>query len=450
MEYFSATHFDAEYFAKLQQLVADVLTKAIVKGATAVEAAASVNISACYTVRLGKVETVEFNRDKYIGVTIYRGKRKGYTSSSDLELAAIEKLIDFAARIAKYTEEDPAHGLADPYVLAKNIANLDLYHPINIPAKQAIAMAYDCEQAALKFDNRLQNSDGASFTSSIAYKVYGNSNGFLAGYPSSQYSLSCTVIGQEQNAMQRDFDYTIARSFTDLTLAKIVGSNAAKYTIARLGAIKLKTCKAKVLFHPNTAKNLLATFIAAISGGNLYRKASFLLEHLNQQVFANFINIKEEPFLLKAIGSTPFDNEGVLPSPRYLVQNGVLQSYVLNSYTARKLGLTTTGNAGGVHNLRLEPGQDDFAALVKKLGTGLIAMELIGQGVNIVTGDYSKGCAGFWVEQGVIQYPVDEITIAGNLKDIFLNILAVGNDLDYRHNIITGSILTAEMTIAGN
>jgi PmbA protein len=250
--------------------------------------------------------------------------------------------------------------------------------------------------------------------------------------------------------MQRDFDYTVARNMHDLNKTQTIGRSAAKRTIARLGAIKINTCKAPVLFHPSTAKSLLGTFIAAISGTNLYRKSTFLLDQLHKQVFAKFINIKEEPFLLKALGSAPFDNEGVAPIPRYIVQDGMLQSYVLSNYSARKLDMETTGNAGGVRNLKLEPGSYNFDALLKNMGTGLIAMELIGHGINIVTGDYSKGCAGFWVENGIIKYPVEEITIAGNLKDMFLNILAIGNDLDYRDNIITGSILLKEMTIAGN
>ena len=445
---FNMDHKD--FWIKLEQIVADILTMASKNGATAVEASANINVGLSCTVRLGKVETIEFNRDKHLGVTVYHGKRKGFTSGSDLEIASIQQIVDMAGRIAKYTEDDPYNGLADVKHIAKHIPNLDLYHLTDIQPEQAIAIAKNCEDEAMAFDNRINNSDGANFAANVSYRVYGNSNGFLAGYPSSRYSLSCTVIGQDEQSMQRDYDYTMARNINELNKAQVVGRKAAERTVARLGAVKLKTCKAPVLFHPNTAKNLLASFISAISGTNLYRKSSFLLEQLNKKIFADIINIKEEPFLLRGLGSAPFDNEGVAPIPRYLVQDGVLQGYVLNSYSARKLGMETTGNAGGVHNLKLEPGKNNFNELLKRMGRGLVAMELIGNGVNIVTGDYSKGCVGFWVENGEIQYPVEEITIASNLKNMFLNILAIGNDLDYRDNIVIGSILVSEMTIAGN
>jgi len=439
-----------EFWAKLKQVVADVLSMSCIKGASAVEASASFNIGLSCIVRLGKVEIIEFNRDKHLGVTIYHGKRKGFTSSSDLDIASIQQIVEMADRIAKYTEDDPYNGLADPKYIASNIRDLDLYHATDLQPEQAITIARNCEDAAMAFDKRINNSDGASFTANVAYMVYGNSQGFLAGYPSSSYSLSCTVIGQEDKSMQRDFDYTIARDLNDLSQAQIVGRQAAERTLARLGAVKIKTCKVPVLFHPETARRLLASFITAISGTNLYRKSSFLLDQLNKKIFADLVNIKEEPFLLKALGSSPFDSEGVEPTPRYIVQNGILRSYILNSYSARKLGMETTGNAGGIHNLKLGSGKYNFVELLQQMDTGLVAMELIGHGVNIVTGDYSKGCAGFWVERGKIQYPVEEITIAGNLKEMFLHILAIGNDVDHRDNIITGSILVEEMTVAGN
>ncbi len=440
-----------EHWAMLQQVVADILTTATNKGATEVEAGASINVGLSCTVRLGEIETIEFNRDKSIGVTVYHGKRKGSTSSSDIDMQSILQVVDMAGRIAEYTEEDPYNGLAFPKHLAKNIPALDLYHPADVQPELAIEIAKNCEMVAMAVDKRINNSEGASFSANVSYRVYGNTNGFLSGYPSSSYSLSCTVIGQEGNSMQRDFDYTVARCMQDLNSYQNIGQSAANRTIARLGSRKLKTCKAPVLFYPSVAKSLLASFVSAISGTNLYRKSSFLLDFLHKKVFADFINIKEEPLLPKALGSTPFDNEGVATVPKTIVKNGVLQGYVLNSYSARKLGLETTGNAGGVHNLILEAaGNNSFNELLKTMGTGLVAMELMGHGVNIVTGDYSRGVAGFWVENGVIQYPVEEVTIASNLKDMFLRVLAVGNDLDFRSNIITGSILIEEMTIAGN
>lgn len=437
-------------WALLNQTVADILSAATKQGASSVEAGASIDVGLSCTVRLGAVETIEFNRDKSIGVTVYHGKRKGSTSSSDLGNESIKNVVEMAGRIAKYTEADPYNGLVAPEYLAKNIPDLDLYHPIDMQPEQAIALAKNCEQVAMAVDKRLNNSDGATVSANICYRVYGNTNGFLAGYPSSSYALSCTVIGQDDESMQRDFDYTVARKLQDLNSYQIVGNQAAKRTLARLGARKLKTCKQPILFCPSAAKSLLASFVAAISGTNLYRKSSFLLDCLGQQVFADCINIKENPLLPKALGSAPFDAEGVVTAPKEIVTNGALQSYILSGYSARKLGLDLTGNAGGVHNLILAAGQQNFNELLRTMGTGLVAMELMGPGVNIVTGDYSRGVAGFWVENGIVQYPVEEVTIAGNLKDMLLNILAVGNDLDFRGNIITGSILLNEMTIAGS
>jgi PmbA protein len=438
----------------LKPIVADALTMAMHNGATAVEVTASIHLGLSCLVRLGEVETIEFNNSKHIGITIYYNHSKGITSSSDLDIKTVQQLVATAGKIAKYTEEDPYNGLADPKYMAHNILDLNLYYPIEVQLDSVIKLAKNCEHVAISSDKRINNSEGAAFSAELSYGVYGNSNGFLAGYPSSSYALSCTVIGQDHKHknMQRDFDYTVARNINDLNHYQLVGTEAAKRTVARLGARKLTTCKAPVLFCPNVARNLLGAFIAAISGGNLYRKSSFLLDSLHKKVFADFINLKEEPLLPKALGSAPFDGEGVITAPKYIVKNGILQSYILNSYSARKLGMETTGNAGGIHNLILNPGtgNSNHNDLLIQMGTGLVVVELIGHGINIINGDYSNGCVGFWVENGTIQYPIEETTIAGNLKDMFLNILAVGNDLDYRSNIITGSVLVAEMTISGN
>lgn len=440
----------AANWAMLRQVVADILQNAKLQGATASQAAASIDIGLSCTVRLGQVETLEFNRSKAIGVTVYNGKRKGSTSSSDIDQNSIRQVVDMASKIARYTEEDPHNGLAEAKYLAKDIPDLDLYHYSDIQPEQAVELAKNCEAIALGVDKKINNSEGASFTANLSYQVYGNSHGFLQGFPSSSYSLSCSVIGQEGSAMQRDDDYTVARCFTDLASSRAVGESAAKRTLARLGARKIKTCSVPVMFDPSTARSLLATFIAAISGTNLYRKSSFLLDSLGSQVFAKHINISENPLLPKALGSSAFDGEGVATKQRTIIKDGILQNYVLSSYSARKLGMETTGNAGGVRNLLLEPGKQNFTELLTTMGTGLLVTELMGQGINLVTGDYSRGAAGFWVENGVIQYPVEEITIAGNLKDMLINIVAIGNDLDRRGNIITGSILLDKLTIAGS
>lgn len=435
---------------ELTSIIDDIVKSALKEsGVTAVEAGGSLSSGLSTSVRMGSVETVEFNRDKSLGITVYKDKRKGNVSISDLSPNAIDSAIKAACRIAQYTEPDPYSGLADPKLLAKNIPDLDLFHPSDITAEQAISAAQECEAAGLAYDKRITNSDGASFSTSEQFYVYGNSDGFLASYPTSRYYANCVLIGQDASGKQRDYDYTSARDINDLLSLKQIGVQAAEKTLQRLGSRKLKTCKAPVLLTPKMAGALWGALISAISGGTLYRKSSFLLDHLHKIIFPNFVNIHEDPHLLKGLGSAPFDNEGVATTQKNIITSGILSTYLLSSYSARRLGMQTTGNSGGVHNVTVNPGEDNFDALVKKMGTGLIVTELMGQGTNIVTGDFSQGAAGLWVENGAVLYPVQEITIAGNFRDMFSSLVAIGNDVDHRSNIITGSVLLDQMMIAG-
>ncbi|HUL12477.1 MAG TPA: metalloprotease PmbA [Methylococcaceae bacterium] len=431
-------------------MVAEVIDEAARQGASAAEAGLSMDQGLSVGVRLGEVETIEHHRSQGLGVTVYFGQRKGSASTTDLRTEALRETVAAACRIAQYAAEDEFAGLPDAELLAKEFPDLDLYHPWALDVEPAIALALECENAARGFHPAITNSEGASLNTYQGLRVLGNSLGFLHGYPSSRHSLSCSVIGQSGDSMQRDDWWTVARDAGDLESAVQVGRKAAERTVRRLGARTLSTRQCPVLFAADVAGGLLGHFIGAIRGGNLYRKSSFLLDCLGKPVFPAFIHLHEQPHLRKALGSAPYDSEGVATRPRDLVKDGILQSYVLSTYSARKLGLQTTGNAGGVHNLILDPGELDLAALLKKMGKGLWVTELMGQGVNLVTGDYSRGASGFWVENGEIQDPVEEITIAGNLRDMYLKILAVGNDVDLRGNTRTGSILVEEMTVAGN
>lgn len=435
----------------LQDLVAQILDEARRQGASQAEASVNQGRGLSVTVRLGEVETIEHHQDKGLGVTVYFGQSKGHASTSDFSPQAIRETVRAASAIARHTAADPFAGLADPALLARDLPDLDLYHPWDISADQAIEVARECEAAARAHDSRIVNSEGASLGSGEGLSVYANSNGFLGSYRSSRHNLSCSVIARdEQGNMQRDYWYDVARQASALASPAAIGKRAAERTVRRLNARKLGTRMAPVLFENQVAASLLSHFASAISGSNLYRRTSFLMDAVGQPVFADGIRIYEEPLRVRGLGSAPFDGEGVATRNRDLIKDGVLQDYLLDSYSARKLGLASTGNAGGAHNLTLEPGQADFQDLLKTLDQGLLVTELIGFGVNNVTGDYSRGAAGFWVEGGEIRYPVEEITIAGNLKAIYRSIVAVGADMLIHGNVGSPSLLIGEMTIAGS
>lgn len=433
----------------IKQLVADLLREARTQGATQAEAAVSMGSGLNVTVRMGEVETVEYNRDKGLGVTVYFGQRKGSASTTDFAPEAVKETVTAACAIARYTAEDDCSGLADAELMARDIPDLDLFYPWTINAEQAIDLARNCEDAARAVDARITNSEGASVSSQQGARVYANSHGFVGAYPTTRHSVSCCVIGQDGEAMQRDYWYSSARDARDMQDAAAIGKVAAQRTLRRLNGQRLTTRQAPVLFEADIASGLLGSFVSAIRGGNLYRKSTFLLDSLGTQVFPSWLHIREEPHVKKGLASAPFDSEGVATVAHDLVRDGIVQSYVLDSYAARKLGMKTTANAGGTHNLLVSNSGLDFDALLKKMDTGLLVTELLGHGVNLTNGDYSRGASGFWVEKGVIQYPVEEITIAGNLKNIFRDIVAIGTDIDLRKNIRTGSILLGELTVAG-
>ncbi len=436
--------------ARQQQMIQDLLLEAKRQGASAAEAGVNGDSGLCVNVRMGEVETIEHTQDSGLGITVYFDQRKGSASTSDLSPQAIKDSVRAACNIARYTSEDDCSGLADADRMATKQPDLDLYHPWPINAEQAIAIGQECEAAARGIDPRITNSEGASLSTHSGLQVYGNSHGFIGGYPSTYHSLSCSVIGQEGDSMQRDHWYTVGRAAEDMESADVVGLRAGERALARLGARQISTCETPVVFQAEVAVSLLRSFIGAIRGASLYRKASFLLDHLGKPVFPKFVHIHENPLLKKGLASVPFDSEGVQTSPRDIVQDGILRSYLLSSYSARKLGMETTGNAGGVHNLAINQGELDLSGLLQEMGRGLLVTEMMGQGVNMVTGDYSRGAAGFWVENGEIQFPVDEITIAGNLRTMFQQLLAVGSDEERRGSIRTGSWLIKNMTIAGN
>lgn len=434
---------------ELEKLITDALEMAKASGASAAEAAISAEMGFCVTARMGKVETVEHNRDNGLGITVYFGQCKGSASTTDTSEKGIRSTVQAACDIARYTAADKCSGPADKQDLATEFLDLEMNHPWSIDTSAAIELAIECEAAALEYDKRINNSEGGSISSHTGLRVYGNSHGFLNGYSSSYHSASCAVIAEDAGGMERDYWYSSARQADALEDMASIGHKAAERTLSRLGAKKLSTRTAPILFSADVAASLLGHFISAIRGGSLYRKASFMLDRVDEQIFAEHIRIHEQPHLLGALGSAPFDNEGVVTRPRDLVTDGVLQGYVLDSYSARRLNLKTTGNAGGVHNLTIAPGELDAQGLLKEMDTGLLVTELMGSAVNGVTGDYSRGAAGFWVEGGKIQYPVSEITIAGHLNDMYKNIVAVGNDVDLRRSTRTGSILLEAMTIAG-
>ena len=437
---------DAE---ELKNIVADTLKLAQQKGATQAEAGLSVAQGLSVAARMREVETIEHQQDYGLGISVYFGQRKGSANTSNLDPEAIRKTVEAACSIARYTSEDRCAGLADEELMAQQIRPLDLYHPWDISPDKVIELALDCEAAALDYDKRISNSEGASVDLNSGVSVYGNTHGFLQSERKTRHSISCAVVGEAQGNMQRDYWYDISRNPDRLATAHAVGEKAAERTVKRLNSQKLKTQRAPVLFVPELARGLISHFTSAISGSAQYRKASFLLDAVDTRVFPDYFQLTENPFELQALGSANFDAEGVAVPQGDLVREGVIQSYLLDSYSARKLGLKSTGHASGVHNLTVKNTGKSFVELLKTMHKGLLVTELMGHGVNNVTGDYSRGAAGFWVENGEIAFPVEEITIAANLRDMFQNITEVGTDGDHRGNIISGSILVDNMTIAG-
>ncbi len=435
---------------KLERVVSDALQIAQELGADTAEISISKQTGISINTRGGEVENIEFNKDGALGIAIYRDGRKGSSSTADLSVSAIRRCIEAALEISRYTAVDPCAGLADRDLMAWDAPDLDLLYPVALEPQYGIELARRCEQHALSLDKRIKQSDNGSFSSHHGIKVYGNTHGFVKGYAASRHSLSCVLIGEQDGDMQRDYSYSTARELCDLWTPERIAEDAVSRTVSHLGGRKIATTEVPVLFLPEAANSLFGHLVSAISGGNLYRKSTFLLDSLGQQLFPNWFQINEFAHLPKGLASSPFDGEGVRTQNRSIIENGVLQTYLLTAYSARKLGLQSTGHAGGIHNWRVDGQGQSLDTLMQQMGTGLIVSELMGQGVNIVTGDYSRGATGFWVENGQIAYPVEEITIAGNLKDMFRQIVAVGNDIDPRCSLQSGSVLIERMKIAGN
>ncbi len=433
----------------LTDIAQDILQYAKQRGATACDVDVSEAYGQSVSVRKGEVETIEYNRDKGIGISVYVGQQRGHASTSDFNRDALYATVDAALSIARFTAPDPCAGLPEANLLAQEVQDLNLFHPWFLPVEEAIELARRSEAAAFATDKRVKNSEGASVSTQQSHFVSANSLGFVGGYASSRHYIACAAIAGKGDAMQRDSWYSTMRDPAELASPEEVGRIAAQRAVARLGAKQVPTGAVPVLFEAPLAAGLVGNFVHAVSGGSLYRKASFLVDSLGKQVFSPVMNISERPFLAKGLGSSPFDDEGVRVSDREVVADGVVNGYFLSSYSARKLGMQTTGNAGGSHNLLVRSGDQDFAGLLKSMSRGLLLTETLGSGVNYVTGDYSRGAAGFWVENGEIAYPVEEITIAGNLKDMFQGVLAVGKDVHVRGGKQTGSILIDRMTVAG-
>ena len=445
----SKARFSLRY-ETLHEIAADVLRHARDGGADGCETEVSDGYGQTVIVRKGEVETIEHNRDKGLGVTVYIGKKKGHASTSDFSARAVTDAVGKALTIARFTASDDCAGLADPELLCHETRDLDLFHPWDLGVDEAIDMARACEAAAFQLDPRVVNSEGASVSCQQSQFVLANSLSFIGGFASSRHYLSCSVIAAEGDQMQRDDWYVSMRAPGDLPAPEAVGDYAGRRALARLRGHKIDTMPVPVLFEAPVANGLLSHFVSAVSGGNLYRKSSFLLDSLGQQVFSPIVTIVERPHVPRAMASSYFDDDGVATRERDVVKAGVLQGYFLGTYSARKLGLKSTGNAGGNHNLILEPGELDLPGLIRRMGRGLLVTELMGHGINLVTGDYSRGAAGYWVEGGEIRHPVEEITIAGNLRDMFRSIAAVGNDVLARGSRECGSILIERMTIAGH
>jgi len=437
---------------RLQQLsdvVTQILELAKKAGASSAEAGVSASSGISATVRLGEVETIEHNSDNGMGLTVYFGHRKGSASTTDLSPAAIQDAVNAACNIARFTTEDNFNGLADADLMLKQQPDLDLYHPWELSIDEAIDKALECETAARDYDKRISNSEGATVNTSAGFHVYGNSHDFLGAYPGTRHSVSCSVIAGSGDAMQRDYWYDTSRVPSELADSVSIGKKTAERTLARLDSRRVKTGNFPVIFRSDVAPGLLRSFISSIRGSALYRKSTFMLDMLNQQVFPDFVSISENPLLPRGLSSSSYDSDGVATRAREIVSKGVLNNYVLDAYSSRRLQMQNTGNAGGVRNLHISQSDNSFDDLLKEMGTGLVVTELMGQGVNMVTGDYSRGAAGFWVENGQIQHAVQEITIAGNLKNMFMDLIAVGNDSDNPGSVKTGSWLIKSMTIAG-
>lgn len=434
----------------LQEQVEQILAEAKRQGASACEVAVSLEQGLSTSVRQREVETVEFNRDQGFGITLYAGQRKGSASTSASGPEAIRETVAAALAIAKHTSEDESSGLADKALMAKDVQDFDLFHAWDITPEQAIELALTCEAAAFDADARIKNADGTTLSTHQGCRVYGNSHGFIGGYASTRHSLSCVMIAEANGQMQRDYWYDVNRQGELLADPASIGLRAAQRAASRLGARPVPTCEVPVLFSAELAGGLFGSFLGAISGGNLYRKSSFLEGAIGQKLFPEWLTIDERPHLMRAMGSSSFDGDGLATYAKPFVEKGELVSYVLGTYAGRELGLPSTANAGGVHNLFVTHGDEDQAALLRQMGRGLLVTELMGHGLNMVTGDYSRGAAGFWVENGEIQFAVQEVTIAGNMRDMFKQIVAVGNDLELRSNIRTGSVLIERMTVAGS
>lgn len=433
----------------LRDAVAMALEFAQKAGATAevgVTKVAGLSVST----RLEQTENIEFNNDGSLGISVYVGKRKGNASTSDLQPKSIQQAVESALAIAKYTSEDDCAGLADKELMAFDAPDLDLYHQAEINVDQAVELAIEAEHHALHSDERIVNSDGATFNSHSGIRVYGNTHGLLQSYLSSRYSLSCSVISAYEDQLERDYEYTISRQFEQLASPEWVGRQAAIKAVDRLNPQKLSTCEVPVIFYNDIATGLIGHLAGAISGGALYRKASFLQDKLGEQILPEWFELEEKPHLLRQLASSPFDSEGVYTRDQQIIKNGVLQTYLLTTYSAKKLGMKSTGHAGGIHNWLVKPNRvGGLDSLLKEMGTGLLVTEMLGSAINGVTGEYSRGAAGFWVENGEIQYPVAEITIAGKLQDMFKNMVAVADDIEHRSNIQTGSILLESLKISG-
>ena len=425
---------------ELSGIILNTLEEAKKQGATTAEAGIGAGAGLTVTTRLGEVEKIEHERDKGLSVTVFIGNKKGSASSSNFVEDAIKETVKAACSIAKFASEDEFSGLPDAELMATKTPDLDLYHPWEISPENAIRLAVECESIARSEDKRINNSDGTSVSTYAGNHFYGNSHGFVGGWHWSSHTIDCTVIAETSHGMQRDGWYSKARNKDNLQSILDIAREAAKRTTQRLDAKKLSTRQCPVIFEAPVASDIFSAFVTAISGGSLYRKASFLLNKIDEQIFSDHIHIHEQPHLKGALGSAPFDNEGLATRNRDLVVNGILQGYVLSSYSARKLGLQPTANAGGVHNLTIDTSEHDLAELIKQMDTGLFITDMIGFGVNQITGDYSRGASGFWVENGELQYPVEEITVAGNLSEMYKQIIHIGNDVDPRGNILTGSI----------